>query len=135
MAIGTQFEKSKTEYFLDCLATGKSIEGVRTVDDMLALAGACFFSVLSLAPAYRRKRVPSSDGPVPGVGEHNLLRVGEAATYLRMKADTLYKKSVSGEVPSLKVGRLRLFRKADLDRWLDGKQSIPAGPAGMPGKR
>ena len=54
MPVGINFQKSQSEYLVDCLANGKSIEGVRTVDDMLALAGACFFVVMSHGPALKK---------------------------------------------------------------------------------
>lgn len=50
MAIGINFRKERAEQFLDCIEKGKPIENVRTVDDMLALAGACFFVAMSHGP-------------------------------------------------------------------------------------
>ena len=42
----------------------------------------------------------------------------EAAQYIRCSLGWLAEKTASGEIPSLKVGRKRLYRKADLDIWL-----------------
>jgi excisionase family DNA binding protein len=42
----------------------------------------------------------------------------EAAEYLRVGLSYLAELTASGEVPSLKLGRRRLYRRADLDRWL-----------------
>jgi hypothetical protein len=44
------FSKARAEYLLDRLSTGKPIEGVRTVNDFLALAGACYFAAMSHGP-------------------------------------------------------------------------------------
>jgi hypothetical protein len=48
------FRKERAEYLLDCLATGKPIApsqaGEWTIDDMMALAGACHFGAMSHGP-------------------------------------------------------------------------------------
>ena len=57
MAIGVDFDKSKAAYFIDCLANQKPIappNGAWTADDMLALAGASFFVVMSHGPWLNR---------------------------------------------------------------------------------
>ena len=54
MAIAIKFDKAKAERFIDSLNRGKSIEGVKTVDDFLALAGACYFMAMSQAPALQQ---------------------------------------------------------------------------------
>ena len=53
MAVGIKFERERAAYLLDCLANGRPIEGVRTVDDFLALAGACVFAAFSHGPALK----------------------------------------------------------------------------------
>ena len=59
--------------------------------------------------------------PVP---EHEALWTEEAAAaYLGISPRTLQRNRVTGGdagPPYLKVGRLCRYRKADLDRWLDG---------------
>jgi len=47
MAIAIHFDKAKAQYYVDCLRAGKPIEGVRSPDEHLALAGACFFMAMS----------------------------------------------------------------------------------------
>jgi hypothetical protein len=54
MAIAINFDKNKAKHFIDALAAGKSITGVQTVDDILALAGACFFMAMSQGPALQQ---------------------------------------------------------------------------------
>ena len=52
MAIAANFNKSRAQELLDALTNGKPIEGGPwTVYDMLAVAGACFFGVMSHGPA------------------------------------------------------------------------------------
>lgn len=48
------FDKAKTERFLNCLRTGSPVAGVQTVDDFAALAGACFFAIMSHGPIMRK---------------------------------------------------------------------------------
>jgi hypothetical protein len=54
MAIAINFDKAKAERFLEGLTQGKSLSGVQTVDDILALAGACFFIAMSQGPALQQ---------------------------------------------------------------------------------
>jgi len=54
MAIKVKFNKARAQYLLQCLASGAPIEPETrawTGNDMLALAGACFFGALSQGPA------------------------------------------------------------------------------------
>jgi excisionase family DNA binding protein len=44
-----------------------------------------------------------------------LLNVDEAAHLLGLKAKTVYEYSAAGIIPSVKVGRLRRFRRAELE--------------------
>ena len=50
--IGINFDKATAEHFVSCLADGGPIahSGPWTADDMLTLAGACFFGVMSQGP-------------------------------------------------------------------------------------
>src|SRR5689334_4042277 len=47
MAESINFSKEKVQYFLDCLANGKPIEGPWSFDNMMMLAGALLFVVRS----------------------------------------------------------------------------------------
>jgi hypothetical protein len=51
MAIAINFDKAKAEQYLEGLTNGKPISDVQSVDDILALAGACFFMAMSQGPA------------------------------------------------------------------------------------
>jgi excisionase family DNA binding protein len=48
-----------------------------------------------------------------------LLNVGEAAGYLGLKVDTVYKKARLRELPFVKVGRALRFDKQALDRLIE----------------
>ena len=51
------FNKKRAEYYLRCLVEGKTIEPEQadwTVNEMVGLAGACFFGLLSKGPLLRK---------------------------------------------------------------------------------
>jgi len=51
------FNKKRAEYYLQCLGEGKPIEPEQTawtVNEMVGLAGACFFGLLSHGPLLRK---------------------------------------------------------------------------------
>jgi len=49
----------------------------------------------------------------------DLLTAGEAARFLRIHLVTLYSWASEGRVPSIKLGRKRLFSRKELHRWLE----------------
>lgn len=51
-----------------------------------------------------------------------LLTVDEAVEYLRISKNTLYGYTSKGCIPHIKQGKRVLFRKSQLDAWLDAKQ-------------
>jgi len=54
-----------------------------------------------------------------GIIGRRLLNVREAAQYLDLEVDTIYKKSRLREVPCVKVGRALKFDVAALDRFIE----------------
>lgn len=50
MAIAIRFDPAKADLLLQSISTGKTIEAPRNIDEILALAGACFFHAMSRAP-------------------------------------------------------------------------------------
>lgn len=48
-----------------------------------------------------------------------LLTVQEAAEITRAAPSTIYRWAETGQLPSIKVGRLLRFRREDLVRWID----------------
>ena len=53
------------------------------------------------------------------IGRRRLLNVREAAQYLGLEVDTVYKKARLREVPSVKVGRALRFDVKALERFID----------------
>jgi excisionase family DNA binding protein len=62
-----------------------------------------------------------------------LLKPEEVAALLRKSRSWVYAACERGEVPHVRIGRDLRFRRADLDRWLDGKTARPA-PATLKGE-
>lgn len=59
------------------------------------------------------------------VGKDHLLSVKESSIYLNLAKITVYKFVSSRQIPFIKVGRRVLFRKQDLDKWLEQKSVKP----------
>ena len=53
------------------------------------------------------------DYPIP------LLTVAELSEWLRVKASTIRKKVCYKKIPFIKVGRRVLFRRNDIEKWLE----------------
>jgi excisionase family DNA binding protein len=47
----------------------------------------------------------------------------DAAKYLGVGLTTLHRLTVTGELPSLLIGRARRYRRVVLDRWLEGLET------------
>ncbi|RAN91503.1 excisionase [Bacillus sp. SRB_28] len=54
--------------------------------------------------------------------ERSTLTAKEAATYLGISLDLVYKESIYGSLPCVRIGRRKLFRKETLDRWMTKKE-------------
>jgi len=50
MAIAIRFNPTKADHLLQALSAGKTLDAPRNIDEVLALAGACFFHAMSRAP-------------------------------------------------------------------------------------
>lgn len=72
--------------------------------------------VLSKAMVFDRKKTEEEDKQV-------YLTTAEAQEYLRVCKQTLYKLIREGLV-SYKIGKKRVFIMADVNRWLDERESI-----------
>lgn len=64
---------------------------------------------------YKERAVMVSNGSIV----RRLLNVTEAAHYLGLEVDTVYKKSRMREVPSVKVGRALRFDVKALERYIE----------------
>ena len=60
-----------------------------------------------------------SETRLNGTVGKRLLNVGEAARYLGLEIDTVYKKARLRELPSVKVGRALRFDISELDRYIE----------------
>lgn len=62
------------------------------------------------------------------VTQSGLLTREDAATYLRIRAQTLAAWASSGRyaIPFVRVGRAVRYRREDLDRWLDSRTVMPS---------
>ena len=56
-----------------------------------------------------------------------LMTVDELAEYLSVTPDTIYRKVRTGEIPSIRVGRLLRFPKKTIENWLEQKTIHPVG--------
>jgi excisionase family DNA binding protein len=54
--------------------------------------------------------------------EKEFLDIGEVAEYLNIRQSTLYTKVGAGILPHYRIGRLIRFKKADIDRWMEGQR-------------
>lgn len=54
--------------------------------------------------------------------EKSTLSAREAAYYLGISLDLIYKESTYGSMPCIRIGRRKLFRKESLDRWMTKKE-------------
>lgn len=54
--------------------------------------------------------------------EMSLLTVAMALDYLHISRQTLYKLINAGEIVPVKIGKRTLFKKEDIDRFIDGHQ-------------
>lgn len=50
-----------------------------------------------------------------------LLTIQDVAEQLGVSERYVMDKAAEGEIPSVKLGRLRRFRQVDIDRWLETK--------------
>ena len=75
---------------------------------------------------HRRVKKPQTVEQVPPRVDNNLLQ-DEAAHYLRSKPRTLEKWRLEGVGPAyVKVGHRVVYRRADLERWMESRLVDPA---------
>jgi excisionase family DNA binding protein len=65
-----------------------------------------------------------------------VMDIRQAADYLGISGDTLYRYASEGFVPAFKLGNRWRFRKSLLDNWMDVKSGVaPKGGVAEPGKK
>ena len=67
--------------------------------------------------------------------EDVFLTTEEVLEYLQVNLRTVYRLIKAGKIPAVRVGRQWRFRKADIDRWLEGQQARTPGPGPSPAPR
>jgi excisionase family DNA binding protein len=74
-----------------------------------------------------------------GTQGHLVLRevmdIRQAADYLGISGDTLYRYASEGFVPAFKLGNRWRFRKSLLDGWMDEKSGVSTKVVVEPGKK
>ena len=58
------------------------------------------------------------------MAEREVMNVEQAARYLGLSSDTMYKYLSGGKLPAFKLGNRWRLKKSTLDRWME-KQSKP----------
>jgi excisionase family DNA binding protein len=58
------------------------------------------------------------------VGVREVMDIRQAADYLGISGDTLYRYASEGFVPAFKLGNRWRFRKSLLDGWMDEKSGV-----------
>jgi excisionase family DNA binding protein len=70
------------------------------------------------------------------VALREVMDIRQAADYLGISGDTLYRYASEGFVPAFKLGNRWRFRKSLLDGWMDEKSGVTAKPRVVePGKK
>jgi excisionase family DNA binding protein len=64
-----------------------------------------------------------------------VMDIRQAADYLGISGDTLYRYASEGFVPAFKLGNRWRFRKSLLDSWMDEKSGVTPKVAVEPGKK
>ncbi|MES5942824.1 MULTISPECIES: excisionase family DNA-binding protein [unclassified Bacillus cereus group] len=54
--------------------------------------------------------------------ERSTLTAREAAIYLGVSIDLVYKESIYGSLPCVRIGKRKIFRKEALDRWMTSQE-------------
>ncbi len=64
-----------------------------------------------------------------------VMDIRQAADYLGISGDTLYRYASEGFVPAFKLGNRWRFRKSLLDTWMDVKSGVAPAPDLVEGKK
>ena len=57
--------------------------------------------------------------------QSDVMTVSEVAEYLRVNPQTVYRKTKTGQLPAVRIGRAIRFRRVELDEWL---KTVSVGP-------
>jgi excisionase family DNA binding protein len=67
-------------------------------------------------------------GVAAQVAGREVMDIRQAAEYLGISGDTLYRYASEGFVPAFKLGNRWRFRKSLLDAWMDEKSGVTKAP-------
>lgn len=68
-------------------------------------------------------------GAQPQVVLREVMDIRQAAEYLGISGDTLYRYASEGFIPAFKLGNRWRFRKSLMDAWMDEKSGVKRAPA------
>lgn len=57
-----------------------------------------------------------------------VMDIRQAAHYLGISADSLYRYAATGFIPAFRLGNRWRFRKSRLDEWMDRRSGMETGP-------
>jgi excisionase family DNA binding protein len=58
--------------------------------------------------------------------DSGLLNADETAAYTRLSVSSIRKLTARNRIPHIRIGRRVLYRRAELDEWLDAKRTADA---------
>ena len=64
-----------------------------------------------------------------------VMDIRQAASYLGISADSLYRYASEGVVPAFKLGYRWRFKRDLLDRWMERESGVSMGPASFEAKK
>ncbi len=64
-----------------------------------------------------------------------VMTVQEVADYLRVNQRTVYRLAATRRLPSFKVGANWRFKRADIERWIDGQMAENAAEESLNGEQ
>lgn len=64
-----------------------------------------------------------------------VMDIRQAASYLGISADSLYRYASEGVVPAFKLGNRWRFKRDLLDRWMERESGVSADPLTQDGKK
>lgn len=71
----------------------------------------------------------------PSQAVREVMDIRQAADYLGISGDTLYRYASEGFVPAFKLGNRWRFKKSLLDSWMDKQSGVETAPAEVPKPR
>src|SRR5579875_3141652 len=65
----------------------------------------------------------------PSAEIREVMDIRQAADYLGISADSLYRYAATGFIPAFRLGNRWRFRKSRLDEWMDRRSGVEETPA------